>query len=48
VAFRRSAGAAGKLIMESVIETKAGTILQFIQGLRGDLAERGCTAHSPR
>src|SRR6059058_5084201 len=29
--------AAGKLIMESVIETKAVTILQFIQGLRGDL-----------
>ena len=28
---------AGKLIMESVIETKAITILQFIQGLRGDL-----------
>src|SRR5256714_13784749 len=29
--------AAGKLIMESVIETKASTILQFIQGLRGNL-----------
>jgi transposase len=28
---------AGKLIMESIIETKAGTILQFIQGLRGSL-----------
>ena len=28
---------AGKLIMESVIETKASTILQLIQGLRGDL-----------
>ena len=28
---------AGKLIMESIIETKASTILQFIQGLRGDL-----------
>ena len=28
---------AGKLIMESIIETKAITILQFIQGLRGDL-----------
>jgi hypothetical protein len=27
---------AGKLIMESIIETKAITILQFIQGLRGD------------
>ena len=29
--------AAGKLIMESVIETKASTILQFIHGLRGEL-----------
>src|SRR5213595_2578967 len=29
--------AAGKLIMESVIETKTSTILQFIQGVRGDL-----------
>jgi transposase len=29
--------AAGKLVMESIIETKAITILQFIQGLRGDL-----------
>src|SRR5207247_11221321 len=29
--------AAGKLIMESVIETKSSTILQFIQGLRGQL-----------
>src|SRR2546427_3865496 len=28
---------AGKLLMESVIETKAATILQFIQGLRGNL-----------
>ncbi len=28
---------AGKLIMESIIETKAITIRQFIQGLRGDL-----------
>ena len=27
----------GKLIMESVLETKADTILQFIRGLRGDL-----------
>ncbi len=26
---------AGKVVMESVIETKASTILQFIQGLRG-------------
>ena len=29
--------AAGKLIMESVLETKASTILQFIQGLHGEL-----------
>jgi hypothetical protein len=28
---------AGKLVMESVIETKASTILQFIHGLSGDL-----------
>jgi hypothetical protein len=27
----------GKLVMESVIETKALTIIQFVQGLRGDL-----------
>jgi transposase len=27
----------GKLVMESILETKAATILQFIQGLRGDL-----------
>jgi transposase len=29
--------AVGKLLMESIIETKASTILQFIAGLRGDL-----------
>jgi transposase len=29
--------AAGKLVMESIIETKAATILQFMAGLRGDL-----------
>ena len=28
---------AGKLVMESVIETKAGTILELIRGLRGSL-----------
>ena len=28
---------AGKIGMECVIETKASTILQFIDGLRGDL-----------
>ena len=27
----------GKLIMESILETKAETILQFIHGLRGGL-----------
>jgi Transposase len=29
--------AAGKLVNESIIETKATTILQFIEGLRGNL-----------
>jgi len=29
--------AAGKIVMESVIETKASVILQFFDGLRGDL-----------
>src|ERR1700757_81621 len=28
---------AGKLILESILETKAATILQFIRGLRGSL-----------
>src|SRR5664279_2155022 len=27
----------GKLVMESIIETKAITVVQFMQGLRGDL-----------
>ena len=27
----------GKVVMNSVIETKAGTILEFIQGMRGTL-----------
>jgi hypothetical protein len=27
----------GRIVMESIIETKAGTILQFMQGLRGNL-----------
>ncbi len=27
----------GRVVMESILETKAVTILQFIQGLRGDL-----------
>ena len=34
IAVRNSAG---KVVMESVIETKASMILQFINGLRGDL-----------
>jgi len=29
--------AAGKLVMESIVETKAATIVQFIEGLRGEL-----------
>jgi hypothetical protein len=28
---------AGKLIMESIIETKTNTILQFFEGLQGDV-----------
>jgi hypothetical protein len=28
---------AGKLVMKGVIETKAGTIFEFIRGLRGSL-----------
>ena len=29
--------AAGKIVMESVIETKASMILEFVEGLRGDV-----------
>jgi hypothetical protein len=29
--------AAGKIVMECVIETKANTILQFFDGLRGEV-----------
>jgi transposase len=29
--------AAGKVVMESILETKAATILQFVRGLRGNL-----------
>src|SRR5205085_7750673 len=39
--------AKGKLIMECLLETKAATILEFIQGLRGTLAvtfEEGTSA----
>jgi hypothetical protein len=51
--------AAGKIVMECVIETKTSTILQFIDGLRGDVqvtlkkqpGPPGCTtsrrAHPP-
>jgi hypothetical protein len=28
---------AGKLVIESILETKALTLLQFVQGLRGNL-----------
>ena len=38
---------AGKVLMESIIETKAGTVLEFIQGLRGSLSvtfEEGTSA----
>jgi hypothetical protein len=28
----------GKLIMESILETKAATILEFLQGLHGGLS----------
>ena len=28
---------AGKLVMESIIETKASTLVQFLDGLRGEL-----------
>ena len=27
----------GKLVMESILETKAATIVQFVEGLRGSL-----------
>jgi hypothetical protein len=45
----------GKLIMESILETKAATILEFLQGLHGSLSvtfEQGAPAetscHPPR
>ena len=40
---------AGKLILESILETKVATILQFIGGLRGSLQvtfEEGTSAAS--
>src|SRR5437667_7551383 len=36
----RSMNSAGKVLMESIIETKASTILQFFSGLEGDLQNR--------
>ena len=33
--------AEGKLLMECVLETKAATILEFIQGLRGSRPSEG-------
>ena len=41
----------GKLVMESIVETEASSILQFMHGLRGELhvtwkkgpGRRGCT-----
>ena len=34
IAVRNSSG---ELVMESIVETKSSTILQFIHGLRGEL-----------
>jgi len=37
----------GKLVMECILETKAATILEFVQGLRGSLSvtfEEGTSA----
>jgi hypothetical protein len=39
--------AAGKVVMECVIETKASMILQFIDGLRGDL-QVTCSENCPQ
>ena len=39
--------AEGKVLMESIIETKAASVLEFIQGLRGNLSvtfEEGTSA----
>jgi hypothetical protein len=45
----------GKLVMESINETKTSTIVQFFQGLRGELhvtpeegpGQHGCTTCCP-
>src|SRR5215813_684070 len=45
--FAAVMNAAGKLLMECVLETKAATILEFVQGVRGTLAltfEEGTSA----
>ena len=39
---------AGKVVMDSVIETKARTILEFIQGLRGDFVGHPRGRHQRR
>ena len=42
---------AGKLVIECIIETKAATILEFIQGLRGSIwvtFEEGTSAFRER
>ena len=31
----------GKLVMETVVETKASSLLQFLHGLRGELSRPG-------
>ena len=36
----------GRLIMESILETKAATILQFIHGLRGSGPDSNATSDS--
>jgi hypothetical protein len=36
----------GKLVMESIIETKANTILEFVHGLRGSLDGRRSGGYS--
>jgi hypothetical protein len=41
---------AGKIVMECVIETKASMILQFVDGLHGDVHvthDQGCLSRGP-
>jgi hypothetical protein len=35
----------GKVVMESILETKASTILEFLAGLRGTLSKKGLGQH---